>query len=77
MFGKYKFSRLLDVAHIASSRLMDICMLEIQNSRERELDDWVDLLRRADSRFKFLRATQPQGSKLHLLEVEWSGENVQ
>ena len=55
---------------------MDICMLEIQNSRERELDDWVDLLRRADSRFSFLRVTQPQGSKLHLLEAEWSGGNV-
>ena len=56
---------------------MDISMLEIQNSRERELDDWADLLRRADSRFRFMRATQPQGSKLHLLEAVWSGENVE
>lgn len=48
-------------------------MLELQNSREREVDDWVNLLERADWRFKFLGATLPQGSKLHLLEVEWTG----
>lgn len=52
-------------------RLMDICMLALQNSREREMDDWVDLLRRADLRFNLRGAIRPQRSKLHLLDVEW------
>lgn len=47
-------------------------MLELHNSREREVDDWINLLERADRRFKFLGATLPRGAKLHLLEVEWT-----
>jgi hypothetical protein len=46
-------------------------MLEIQNSRERELDDWAKLFEKADSRFKFMGGNVPQGSNLWIIEVQW------
>ena len=42
-------------------------MLELQNSCERELDDWAALLPRADTEFKFLGGQQPEGSNLWIL----------
>ena len=50
---------------------MDLVMLAIQNSREREIEDWARLFELADSRFKFLGATQPIGSTLWILESIW------
>ena len=55
---------------------MDLTMLELQNSRERELDDWAALLKQADPRFNFLGGSQPPGSNLWIMEVIWEAENV-
>ncbi|EPE27494.1 S-adenosyl-L-methionine-dependent methyltransferase [Glarea lozoyensis ATCC 20868] len=52
-------------------RSMDLAMLQIQNSRERELQDWETLFVKADPRFKFLGVTQPKGSKLAIIEAIW------
>lgn len=49
-------------------------MKEIQNSRERELDDWVQLFKTADPRFQFEGAMQPDGSDLWILTAEWKGD---
>ncbi|MCJ1261773.1 hypothetical protein MMC22_001641 [Lobaria immixta] len=54
-------------------RSMDLTMLEILNVREREIDDWAELFRQADGRFKFLGGKQPAGSHLWIIEVRWEG----
>ena len=51
---------------------MDLTMKEIQNSQERELDEWKSLFERADPRFTFKGAMQPEGSALWLLEAVWT-----
>ncbi|KXJ89575.1 S-adenosyl-L-methionine-dependent methyltransferase [Microdochium bolleyi] len=58
-------------------RSMDMTMMEIQNSRERELQDWKDLLQLADPRFAFVSATTPPGSNLSIITAEWQGEAPQ
>ncbi|KAI0867360.1 S-adenosyl-L-methionine-dependent methyltransferase [Hypoxylon argillaceum] len=54
-------------------RAIDLTMTEMQNARERELGDWKNLLRMADSRFEFQDAKKPEGSTLWLITVEWKG----
>lgn len=46
-------------------------MLQIQNSRERERQDWETLFKEADPRFKFLGVQQPRGSKLAIIQASW------
>lgn len=46
-------------------------MLQIQNSRERERQDWEHLFKEADPSFKFLGVQQPEGSKLAFIEASW------
>jgi hypothetical protein len=50
---------------------MDLTMTELQNSHERELEDWKKLFAEADSRFIFVEGKQPEGANLWLLFVEW------
>ncbi|KAI0972042.1 S-adenosyl-L-methionine-dependent methyltransferase [Xylaria arbuscula] len=54
-------------------RSMDLTMTEIQNSYEREVDDWARLFTDADPRFEFKGATQPPGSNLGFVVAEWTG----
>ncbi|KAI1380433.1 S-adenosyl-L-methionine-dependent methyltransferase [Hypoxylon crocopeplum] len=54
-------------------RSMDLTMLEIQNSHERELDDWKNLFEIAGPGFEFQSAKQPTGSNLWILVAEWKG----
>ncbi|KAK7908333.1 O-methyltransferase- family 2 [Apiospora marii] len=54
-----------------SIRTRDVVMLTVTNSRERELDDWRDLFRNADPRYKFRRAWKPTKSQLWFIEAEW------
>lgn len=56
------------------NRSMDLTMLELQNSRERELDDWEALFAAADRRFAWKGGKQPRGSRLWILEAVWEGE---
>lgn len=51
-------------------------MMELQNSKERELDEWVKLFEQADPRFKFKGAKLPQGSRLWNIEVIWEEATV-
>lgn len=64
--------RIIDL--IRRSRSMDLTMLELQNSREREMDDWAKLFEQADSRFKFLGGSKPEGANLWILEARWEGK---
>ena len=50
-------------------------MLEIQHSRERELEEWATLFKEADSRFEFLGDKQPPRSRLWILTARWKGDD--
>ncbi|RYC54100.1 hypothetical protein CHU98_g12107 [Xylaria longipes] len=54
-------------------RAMDVTMLEIGNAKERNIDEWKDLIEQADRRFILKGRVQPPGSNLTILEVEWQG----
>ncbi|KAF2272524.1 sterigmatocystin 8-O-methyltransferase [Westerdykella ornata] len=54
-------------------RDMDLSMNVLFNAWERDVDEWKELFRRADGRFRFIGVTQPQGSALALIEARWSG----
>jgi hypothetical protein len=43
------------------------------NGRERGKTEWEALFTMADSRYGFLGATLPPGSRLWLIEAEWMG----
>lgn len=55
----------------ATIRGFDLVMSSIQNARERELEDWKELFRKADSRFHFDRAISPPGSNHSLIVAVW------
>ncbi|KAE8329587.1 hypothetical protein BDV39DRAFT_213720 [Aspergillus sergii] len=54
-----------------SMRCMDLLCLSVSNAGERALDDWRDLFKAADPRFKFLNAWKPPKSTMWFIEVEW------
>lgn len=56
----------------AMIRSFDLVMSSIQNARERELEDWKRLFRKADSRLQFQGVTSPPpGSNHSLLVAVW------
>jgi hypothetical protein len=55
-------------------RSVDLCMTELQNSHDRELEEWEQLFAQADSRFHFRGGEQPAGSNLWIMVAEWKGE---
>ncbi|KAI1129037.1 S-adenosyl-L-methionine-dependent methyltransferase [Nemania abortiva] len=57
----------------ARVRSFDLVMSTIQNAKERELTEWVELFHEADKRFEFEGATTPPGSQLSLLVATWKG----
>lgn len=54
-------------------RGFDLVMSSIQNARERELEDWKDLFRKADGRFNFEGIISPPGSNHSLIVAVWKG----
>jgi len=52
---------------------MDIGMLQLLNARQRELNEWRDLLSRADARFVLEGAWLPEGGSLSIIEGRWEG----
>ncbi|KAK8173319.1 S-adenosyl-L-methionine-dependent methyltransferase [Phyllosticta citrichinensis] len=52
-------------------RTMDLTMLELLNARERAEEDYAQLFREADSRFKFLGFKRPAGSLTCIIEAVW------
>jgi hypothetical protein len=51
--------------------------LEFHNAKERDIDDWRNLVRTADQRFRFVGFKQPPGSRLATMEVEWVHRNAE
>lgn len=52
---------------------LDVGMLQLLNAQEREMHEWAELFRRADSRFRYLGARQPAGDTCWIMEAEWIG----
>ena len=46
-------------------------MMTIQNSQERDQDDWISLFSRGDARFRFLGVKHPEGSLLSIIKFSW------
>lgn len=53
-------------------RVMDMTMMSLFNSREREKKAWEELFAEADSRYQNVRVWKPEGSQLGLIEATWS-----
>jgi SAM-dependent methyltransferase len=54
-------------------RAFDLAMWELQNSKERTVEDWRDLFAMADTRFKLSKVVKPPNANLGILEVTWEG----
>lgn len=54
-------------------RSMGLCMIEIQNSHEREVQDWARLFELAGPGFEFQGASLPKGANMWILVAEWKG----
>ena len=59
------------LAYWVCDRTMDVMMQVTVNAREREVDDWAELFKEADERFKFLGAWKPEKSRMWFIEAEW------
>ncbi|KAF2236496.1 putative O-methyltransferase [Viridothelium virens] len=53
-------------------RVNDTLMLTLFNSQERDEEEWIDLFRRTDQRFRFVGMSTPEGANLSTLEFEWA-----
>ncbi|RYP62665.1 hypothetical protein DL770_009552 [Monosporascus sp. CRB-9-2] len=52
---------------------LDVAMLAVLNSHQRERHEWEELVKRADSRFRYLGAHQSPGADRWIIEAEWQG----
>ena len=48
-------------------------MLAVHNSREREVDEWKEILKEADPRFGAIKFSVPEKSVLGIIEATWEG----
>lgn len=55
-----------------SVRAFDLVMKECFNAKERNIEDWTALLKKADARFEILEVKRPQGSQLQIIDIEWN-----
>lgn len=46
-------------------------MMTLFNAREREKDEWIQLLRDADVRFRFVNAKRPEVGTMGFILAEW------
>ncbi|KAI1770065.1 S-adenosyl-L-methionine-dependent methyltransferase [Hypoxylon cercidicola] len=51
------------------ARTLDIAMMALFNSLERDLEDWKELFHRADPNLKLVNVTKPLGSALTVMEL--------
>ncbi|KAH7153612.1 S-adenosyl-L-methionine-dependent methyltransferase [Dactylonectria macrodidyma] len=53
-------------------RTLDMFMQVTVNAREREPDDWRELFKRADERYKIVDVWKPEKSRMWMVEAEWT-----
>jgi len=54
-------------------REMDMIMLSLFNSRDREQKEWAMLFNQADERYREVKSWVPNGASLAIIEAVWSG----
>ncbi|TGO30064.1 hypothetical protein BPAE_0008g00560 [Botrytis paeoniae] len=64
-------SNSLSLSSERSIRSLDMIMLSMHNSREREAEEWQDLFLEADPRFGVLKIWTPTGASLAIIEAVW------
>ncbi|XXH02516.1 hypothetical protein Hte_008892 [Hypoxylon texense] len=52
---------------------LDIGMQQLLNAQQREMHEWPELFRKADSRFRYIGANKPAGATRWIIEAEWEG----
>jgi hypothetical protein len=50
---------------------MDVTMLQLLNAKERAVEDWIELFKMADPRFRFVGVQTPPGSRMSIMEAVW------
>jgi 6-hydroxytryprostatin B O-methyltransferase len=58
-------------------RARDLTMLQAFNSKERDLDDWKDLIAAAEPKLKLVGVVQPVGSAMSVLELVMGKDDVE
>ena len=56
---------------MAMKNNMDVVMLQLLNSYERNAEQWADLFKNAHKGFKFLGFRKPGGAALSIIEAYW------
>ena len=51
-------------------------MMTLFNAREREKEDWIQLFKEADERFKFVEAKKPDVGTMGVIIVVWEDLNA-
>ena len=51
---------------------MDIGMLQLLNSQQRDADEFKELLAKADPRFRLVEIRKPPGGMQSIVEIMWS-----
>ena len=54
-------------------RAQDMQMMTLTNAKERDYEQWVDLVKRTDSRLKLKNVVTPPGSAMSLIEIVFEG----
>ena len=57
-------------------KTMDHAMLQLQKAKECDVDEWDQLLHKADARFHIVKIRQPAGSRLSVIEVYWLSYSI-
>lgn len=60
-------------ADSSSFRATDFGMMGMANSKERDLNDWIELLKEADPGFVLKGVKTPPNSELTTVAVVWEG----
>ena len=53
----------------AALRVRDLSMMQVHNSKERELEEWAALLKGGNEKLRLVNVVQPYGSSMSILEV--------
>lgn len=64
---------ILPPTHERQIRAMDVVVMSLFNSQERETGDWEALFKAADPRFGNVKLWKPDGAYLGLIEATWNG----
>lgn len=56
-------------------RASDLGMMVMLNAKERGRDDWAELFREADARFRFFGVENPPSSQMSFIKAIWEGND--